>query len=160
MELSGEERDEESDEEGDSDDSDDPVGANDLIRASKKEAADQRVKAARKTETKSHKAEAAMLAERRRNKEVKLNRLSSISGGGVSGGGHQNQGGSGRGRTAANPNVECYNCGEKGHIRMNCPKNNQSGVGGKLKRKHDQQGGGGGGSSSFTKRSKVSSSFS
>lgn len=142
---------EEEEEEGAADDSDDPVGANELIRASKKEAAGQRAKAARKAEKQSRKADAAKLAEQRRSKDVNLNRLSSISGGG---------GTPGKGRAAPNPNVDCYNCGEKGHVRKNCPLNYSGDGGGTSKRKRNQQGGGGGGGDgSSPKRSKMSSSF-
>ncbi|KAL8674854.1 MAG: hypothetical protein Q9168_000740 [Polycauliona sp. 1 TL-2023] len=47
-------------------------------------------------------------------KEVKLNRLTSISGGGGGGGGR-----SGGGGLAA---MECHFCGEKGHKKADCPK--------------------------------------
>lgn len=53
------------------------------------------------------------LAEKTRSKEVKLNRLSSISGGG---------GISRVGGAKDMSNIECYQCGEKGHERRNCPQ--------------------------------------
>ena len=54
------------------------------------------------------------LAEKRRSKEVKLNRLSSISGGGGGGGKPKGDG-------------ECFTCGEKGHKKADCPqKGNRS----------------------------------
>ncbi|MCJ1469305.1 hypothetical protein MMC07_007938 [Pseudocyphellaria aurata] len=159
-------------EEGETDDSNDPTGANDLIRTSKKAAVDQFAKAARRADKKSRKAEAAMLAERRRSKEIKLNGLSSISGGGHSGAGGRSA------AAAANPNVDCYNCGQHGHVRKNCPNftrqhhtNGRAAVlagvwggagagagGGKLKRKNGPRGDGGGGlGPSSTKRAKLSS---
>ncbi|MCJ1486417.1 hypothetical protein MMC06_006594 [Schaereria dolodes] len=88
------------------DDSNDPFGANALIRESKEEAI-QRAKAKRKAKRKAAKAEATRLAEKRKSKEVKLNKLSSISGGGGGGG---------------SANIECYNCGQKGHVRNDCPQ--------------------------------------
>lgn len=170
MGEAAEDSEEEEQEEGETDDSNDPIGANDLIRTSKKEAMDQFAKATRRADKKSRKAEAAMLAERRRSKEVKLNSLSWISGGGHSGAG----GGS---AAAANPNVDCYHCGEKGHVKKNCPNftphhDHAAGGagagagaragGGRLKRKNglqgDGSGGGGGGlGPSSTKRAKMSS---
>ena len=77
-----------------------------MIRASKDEAI-QRAKAERKVQRRAAKAEAARLAEKRKSKEVKLNKLSSISGGGGGGG---------------NVKMECYNCGQKGHGKKDCPQ--------------------------------------
>lgn len=143
------------DDEGDSfsDNSNDPVGANDLIRASRKEAAaaaaagqqQQRAKASPRVDRKSRNVDAAKPAASHGTKEVKLNRLSSISGGG-GGGGHNK------------PKGDCYNCGEKGHVKKNCQRKGGAGPGagrGNLKRK-----GGGGGGDSSAKRSKLSSSVS
>lgn len=59
---------------------DDPTGANAMIRAARLQAA-ERAKAERKAKRKADKAESKRLAGLRKNKEVKLNRLSSISGG-------------------------------------------------------------------------------
>ncbi|MCJ1401807.1 hypothetical protein MMC11_005024 [Xylographa trunciseda] len=99
------------DEDGNSDDSNNgPAGMKDLIRESKLEAA-ERVKAERKAQRREKKAEAKMLADRRKSKEVKLNKLSSISGGGW--------GGVGGGSFA---NKECYVCGKKGHGKKDCPE--------------------------------------
>lgn len=156
--MTAEESDEsdQQDDEGDSfsDNSNDPVGANDLIRTSRKEAAaaaaagqqQQRVKASRRADRKSRKVDAAKPTASPGTKEVKLNRLSSISGGGGGGGGHNK------------PKGDCFNCGEKGHVKKNCPRKGGAGAGaggGKLKRK-----GGGGGGDSSAKRSKLSSSVS
>lgn len=62
-------------------DSEDADGAGDLIRQEKEEAA-ERAKAERKANKKAEKAEATKMAERRRSKEVNVNKLSSISTGG------------------------------------------------------------------------------
>lgn len=155
--MTAEESDEsdQQDDEGDSfsDNSNDPVGANDLIRASRKEAAaaaaagqqQQRAKASPRVDRKSRNVDAAKPAASHGTKEVKLNRLSSISGGG-GGGGHNK------------PKGDCYNCGEKGHVKKNCQRKGGAGPGagrGNLKRK-----GGGGGGDSSAKRSKLSSSVS
>lgn len=75
-------------------------------------------------------AELASLAEKRRSKEVKLNRLSSISGGGGSAGKP----------TGGKRDRECFNCGENGHERRDCPRpqngkwKNEAGDGSKSKR--------------------------
>ncbi len=50
------------------------------------------------------------LAEVRKSKEVKLNKLTSISGGGGGGG------------TNSLANKECHNCGKKGHVKRDCPE--------------------------------------
>ncbi|KAL2354768.1 hypothetical protein BJ546DRAFT_1061061 [Cryomyces antarcticus] len=60
---------------------DDPTGTKALIRQARKDAADK-ARADRKAKKKSDKAEALRMAEKRRSKEVKLNRVTSISGGG------------------------------------------------------------------------------
>ena len=58
--------------------SDDLTGAKDLVRASRVEAV-KRAKAERRAQRKAKTAEMARQAEKRRKKEIKLNRLSSIS---------------------------------------------------------------------------------
>ncbi len=84
---------------------DDPTGTNELLRASKVEAT-QRMKAERKAQRKAAKAEATRLAEKRKSKEVKLNKLGSISNGG----------------SGMNQNIECFRCGGKGHKKDDCPQ--------------------------------------
>lgn len=56
----------------------------------------------------------ARLAEKRRSKGVNLNKLSSISGG--SGG-----------KSSVKGNRECFQCGEKGHEKWECPHKEQRG---------------------------------
>ncbi|KAI9676007.1 MAG: hypothetical protein M1817_000750 [Caeruleum heppii] len=85
-------------------------GADDLIRATQKEAG-RRAKAERKVQRKAAQAEAAQLAEKRRSKQVKLSSLKSISGAGGGGGG-----GSGD-----KSNMVCYICNVKGHMARECP---------------------------------------
>lgn len=122
----------ETSEDDEGEDSDDLAGTRELIRASKEEAK-QRADAERralKAKRKVEKAESRDLAEKRRSKEVKLNRLSSISGGG----------GSATKPTGGKSDRECYSCGEKGHERRDCPRSqggkrmNEAGGGSKSKR--------------------------
>ena len=71
----------------------------------------------RKRQRKAKKAELARLAEKRRNKKVKLNRLTSISGGG-----------SDVARTIVSDGKadrNCYLCGKKGHEKRQCQQKNQ-----------------------------------
>ncbi|KAI9880056.1 MAG: hypothetical protein M1830_005788 [Pleopsidium flavum] len=89
----------------DGDEDDDPAGTKALIQASREEAT-QRAKAERKAQRRAAKFEAAQLATRRKSKEVKLNKLGSISGGGG----------------GMNASRECFRCGNKGHKKDECPQ--------------------------------------
>lgn len=95
------------------------VGTWDLLREAKEEAI-LRVKAKRKAQRRAEKAEMARLAEKLNSKEVKLNRLSSISG----------TGGGGR-AVGARTERECFVCGEKGHEKRDCQQ--------KGKRRYDDE---------------------
>ncbi|KAK5111322.1 hypothetical protein LTR62_005162 [Meristemomyces frigidus] len=98
--------------EGDSDsenDSDDPSGAKALITAARKEAGDK-ARAERKVKKSAEKAEALRLADERRKKYVKLNKLTGISSGGGGGGG-------------GGPDMRklvCHTCGKTGHFQRDC----------------------------------------
>lgn len=73
-------------------------------------------KAERKANKRAAKTQAAKLAAKPLNKEINLNKLSSISGAGGLGGKYladKDRGGK--------ANFECYNCGGKGHVRSDCP---------------------------------------
>ena len=89
------------------DSKEDISGARAMIQAVKSEAA-RKAKLERKAQRRAAKVEAVRLAEKRKSKEVKLNKLSSISGGG--------------GGSAAKSDADmiCHECGQKGHARKNC----------------------------------------
>ncbi|KAF2437190.1 hypothetical protein EJ08DRAFT_16165 [Tothia fuscella] len=103
---SSEEEDDEDD--GDSDDSnEDP--ADTLIRQAQREAA-RRAREDRHAKKRAATAESDRLAEKRRKKDVNLNRVTSISNAGASPSGRSN-----------NNQVKCFGCGGK-HKRFDCPK--------------------------------------
>jgi hypothetical protein len=52
------------------------------------------------------------MADERRKKHVKLNNLSSISGGG----------GTPKSRASSRQDMVCFKCGEKGHAQRDCPR--------------------------------------
>lgn len=113
--MSGSE-DSHSSEGGEEDEEDDPTGAAALI-AQERKAAGEKARAERKAKRKADESEARRMADERRKKHVKLNQLSSISGGGS---------GSplSRGRVsgAGKEDRACFKCGEKGHEKRDCPR--------------------------------------
>lgn len=98
----------------DYDDNDDPMAA--MVRQERK-AATQKARAERQAKSQAAKAEGERLAQERRNKAVKLNKLTSISGGGNAG------------SPFGKSQIECFKCGQKGHTKKECPKNNGNGNG-------------------------------
>ncbi|PQE10832.1 zinc knuckle protein [Rutstroemia sp. NJR-2017a BBW] len=96
---SSEDSEDESEDDFDGKDDDDPTGANELIKASQKEAA-KRAKEERKAKKKAEKAELLELAKKRKKKHVSLNGLTSLSG---------------------QDNKACYGCGGN-HLQKDCPK--------------------------------------
>ncbi|KAK4565880.1 hypothetical protein LTR86_003729 [Recurvomyces mirabilis] len=116
----GDENEDSENNEDDEDESDDPTGAKAMITADRKEAGDK-ARAERKARKHAEKAEALRLADERRKKHVKLNKLTGISSGGGSGGGG---GGSSGGK-----NITCHTCGQKGHIQRECPEQRRGGGG-------------------------------
>lgn len=87
----------------DSDASDDSDPTQILIKSGRDEAAKQ-LKAERKAKKMAEKAQSLRLAAKRKKKDIKLNRLTSISGG------------SNRAKQT------CHRCGEVGHIQAECHK--------------------------------------
>jgi hypothetical protein len=77
-----------------------------MIKQQRKEAGD-RARAERKAQRKAESKAAAKLAETRRNKEVNLNKVTSISGSGKP--------------SASAASMACHNCGKKGHMKAQCP---------------------------------------
>lgn len=120
---SSDEDDEEPKRESDDDEESDPTGATALINAASKEAT-LRAKEERRAKRKAEKAESKRLADERRSKNVKLNELTSISGGGT---------GSGMDYLAQ---MQCHKCGEKGHKAKDCPT---SGLKKKKRRKEERR---------------------
>lgn len=103
----------ESEDESSSEDYDSDDAAADLIRQTKREMASE------KRESKKSRASTGNSTPKgtptRPNEDRSLNGLTSISGGRRAGGG----GGISGGQSRMN-NVDCYKCGEKGHIAANC----------------------------------------
>lgn len=99
----------------DSQESDDASGTKYLIRESNQAAMDSS-KDNQRAPKRAAKAQAGQRAEMPLNREINLNRLSSISGAGGNGG--KKSADRDRGGQA---NIECYNCGGKGHISLDCP---------------------------------------
>lgn len=103
----------ESDSESSSDDYDSDDAAADLIRQTKREMASEKRESKKKRASMGNSTPNGTPT--RQNENRSLNGLTSISGGRRSGGGGGISGGSGRMN-----NVDCYKCGEKGHIAANC----------------------------------------
>ncbi len=93
-------------EDEDEDESDDPTGAKAFIAQSRKDASD-RLRAERKAKKHADIAEALRLADERRQKQVNLNGVTSIS------------------KPRSNGNAQhmtCYKCGQEGHMKNECPQ--------------------------------------
>lgn len=99
-------------EEFDDSNSDDPAGINELIRESKKEVT-QHLGVETEAEKIAERVVAGTSVKKRKIKEIKLDSLTSISGGkpGGKGSGRANEGYS---------DIICFNCGQKGHRKAKC----------------------------------------
>ena len=86
-----------------------------MITQSRRELGDK-AREERKAKRKAENAECARLAEERRRKHVKLNQLTSISGGGGMGT---------PSRASSAKDMICFRCGEKGHLQKDCPHSSQ-----------------------------------
>ncbi|SMQ53581.1 unnamed protein product [Zymoseptoria tritici ST99CH_1A5] len=104
--------DEDEEEEGELDDEDDPTGVKSLINQGRKEAT-ERLRAERKEKKRAEQADALRIAKQRREKEIDLNNVTSISGGGGS-----------KGSPLAN--MTCHQCSGKGHMARDCPQKKQN----------------------------------
>lgn len=99
---------------GSEDDDGDPAAQ--LIRESRKEAAAE-ARAERKAKRKAQEAEQTRMAEERQRKEVRLNTLTSISGGG----------GISSGSSTPRKAFTCFTCGQAGHKKAECPNRRRAG---------------------------------
>ncbi|KAF2090757.1 hypothetical protein K490DRAFT_53713 [Saccharata proteae CBS 121410] len=93
--------------ESDENEDDDPAAV--MIREQRKTAARE----ARRQKKRAETEKLAQMAEKRRKKEVKLNRQ---SGTGFSSGGNNT------GNSPNSSNITCHGCGDNGHIKRDCPK--------------------------------------
>jgi hypothetical protein len=103
---------EDDDDEGELDYEDDPKGVNSLINQGRKEAT-ERLRTERKEKKRAEQAEALRIAKQRREREIDLNNVTSISGGGAS-------------RSSPLANMTCHQCSGKGHMARDCPQKKQN----------------------------------
>lgn len=85
-----------------------------MIAQTRKDAA-EKARAERKAKRKAEKEEANRMAEERRKKHVKLNKLDSISGGKST-----------PTRSPSHKEITCFRCGKKGHTQRDCPQSSQT----------------------------------
>ncbi|KEQ83091.1 hypothetical protein M438DRAFT_346730 [Aureobasidium pullulans EXF-150] len=110
---SSESEDDEDDEESESSEDDEDLSEADLlIKAERKEAA-AKLRAERKQQRKAEEARTKQMAERRRSRDINLNKVGGISNAAI------------RGKQAAMANMACHVCGQKGHLQKDCPDKKQ-----------------------------------
>lgn len=103
-----------SEDDEDESESDDPTGAKALIAQTRRDAGDK-ARTERKAKRKAEKEEATRMADERRKKVVKLNKLNSISGGKTT-----------PTRSPSHTDMTCFKCGKKGHAKRDCPQASQT----------------------------------
>ncbi|THY05130.1 hypothetical protein D6D03_03248 [Aureobasidium pullulans] len=106
------EDDEDASESESSEDDEDLSEADLLIKAERKEAA-AKLRAERKQQRKAEEARTKQMAERRRSRDINLNKVGGISNAAI------------RGKQAAMANMACHVCGQKGHLQKDCPDKKQ-----------------------------------
>lgn len=104
------EDDDDDDDDDDADESDDPTGAKAMISQSRRQAG-EKAREERRAKRVAQVSDIQQLAGERRQKQVNLNRLTSISGGGGSSGGRGD--------------FTCHLCGKKGHVKRDCLQESQ-----------------------------------
>ncbi|KAI4733273.1 hypothetical protein E4T50_16171 [Aureobasidium sp. EXF-12298] len=101
-----------SDSDSDSEDDEDLDEAELLLKAERKEAA-AKLRAERKTQRKAEEVKSKQMAERRRSRDINLNKVGGISNAAI------------RSKQANVANMACHICGQKGHLQKDCPDKKQ-----------------------------------
>ncbi|KAH0041226.1 hypothetical protein KCU78_g978, partial [Aureobasidium melanogenum] len=96
----------------DSEDDEDLDEAELLLKAERKEAA-AKLRAERKTQRKAEEVKSKQMAERRRSRDINLNKVGGISNAAI------------RSKQANVANMACHICGQKGHLQKDCPDKKQ-----------------------------------
>ncbi|KAH0292556.1 hypothetical protein M436DRAFT_49216 [Aureobasidium namibiae CBS 147.97] len=96
----------------DSEDDEDLDEAELLLKAERKEAA-ARLRAERKTQRRAEEAKTKQMAERRRSRDINLNKVGGISNAAI------------RSKQSNVANMACHICGQKGHLQKDCPDKKQ-----------------------------------
>ncbi|KAI5205475.1 hypothetical protein E4T39_03080 [Aureobasidium subglaciale] len=112
MSSSESEQDSDASSESESEDDEDLDEAELLLKAERKEAT-AKLRAERKVQRKADEAKTKQMAERRRSRDINLNKVGGISNAAI------------RGKQAAVANMACHVCGQKGHLQRDCPDKKQ-----------------------------------
>ncbi|KAI5250544.1 hypothetical protein E4T42_04953 [Aureobasidium subglaciale] len=112
MSSSDSEHDSDAESESESEDDEDLDEAELLLKAERKEAA-AKLRSERKAQRKADEAKTKQMAERRRSRDINLNKVGGVSNAAI------------RGKQAAVANMACHTCGQKGHLQKECPEKGQ-----------------------------------